>query len=145
MKRILGKLLIIIAIIAAIFCALVSGGVTLSFLPALLTSFSATAWGAIAVGALAMASIVDPKGTQEAIKRVGNTTRSLVAGIAGGIVGGLASGVANSGLLGVLLIGGALYLLFSGNNNNKVNGGFRNEESYRKTGLRSGVMRAKEI
>lgn len=144
MKRILGKLLIIIAIIAAIFCALVSGGVTLSFLPALLTSFSATAWGAIAVGALAMASIIDPKGTQEAIKRVGSATKSLVAGIAGGVIGGLVSGVANSGILGILLVGGALYLLLSGNNNENKKG-FTNEESYRKTGLRSGIVRAKEV
>lgn len=145
MKRILGKLLIIIAIIAAIFCALVSGGVTLSFLPTLLAGFSATAWGAIAVGALAVASIVDPKGTQEAMRRVGSATKSLVAGIAGGIIGGLASGVANSGLFGILLIGGAIYLLMSTNNDNKKEKGFKNEKSYSQAGLRSGVMRAKKI
>lgn len=102
--KIIGLILIIIAIIILLVFTAGYGGMLAASL-----GISEGMLFAIAVGALIIGIVISPEAVQTIMKRVG-TVLGAVGGAIGTGIGGLLSGLGLNNIFGWVLIGGALYI-----------------------------------
>lgn len=135
-KSILKVIVIVVVIILIILAIMFTMGAAL---PAVITGFGLTYGSLFAIGflVLAVAYMIDPTTTKEAIGKVMDSAGAVIGAIAGGIGGALASGVnsalTGSGFIGLAIIGIGGYLIYKSISNsddkNRVQIDFKKQES----------------